>query len=156
MKPDPFTAASLGAAAFLGLLFLGPPPARAQSPTDAKTTVGIFSRAMIVQVYYRSPAWSAKVRAMAEERNKAAAAGDDAKIDQIERQLRGLQELAQKQLAGEVPPTNIYDLLKAEWPAIAKEAGVDLIVDTPIYQAGSARVVDVTPFIVKRLTAKKE
>lgn len=155
MKLSLFPAASVGVVALVGLLFGSPPPARAQSGAEAKLTVGVFSRAVVVQVFYRSEVWKARMQAMVEEQNKAVTAGDATKADQIDRELNAMQARAQKQLAGDAPLTNIYDLLQPEWAAIAREAGVDMIVETPLYQATGARVVDVTPFIVKRFPVKK-
>ena len=155
MKSCLFPAASMGAAALVGLLCCSAPRACAQAGPEARLTVGIFSRATVVQVFYRSEVWKAKMQAMAEEQNKAVTAGDASKADQIDRELNAMQARAQKQLAGDAPLKNIYDLLQAEWPAIAKEAGVDMIVETPLYQATGVRVVDVTQFIVKRFSLKK-
>jgi hypothetical protein len=154
MKSYPFQATAV-AAAFSAFLFASPPAARAQPALDTRVTVGIFSRAMVVQVYYRSEVWKAKVKAMSEERNRAAAASDLATVDRIERELTTLQALAQKQLAGEASLKNIYDVVKADWPAIAQEAGVDLIVEAALYQGPTIRVADVTPLIVKRFGSKK-
>ena len=155
MKSSLFPAASVGAVALVGLLFGSPPQARAQSGPEAKLTVGVFSRAVIVQVFYRSEVWKTKMQAMVEEQNKAVTTGDATKADQIDRELNAMQARAQKQLTGDAPLKNIYDLLQPEWPAIAREAGVDMIVEMPLYQATGARVVDVTPFIVKRFPVKK-
>ena len=155
MKSSLFPAATVGAVALVGLLFGSPPPACAQSGPLAKLTVGVFGRAVVVQVFYRSEVWKARMQAMAEEQNKAVTAGDASKADQIDRELTAMQARAQKQLTGDAPLKNIYDLLQAEWPAIAKEAGVDVIVEMPLYQAAGVRVVDVTPFIVKRFSLKK-
>jgi hypothetical protein len=154
MKSYPFQKIAV-AAVFVALLFASPPAARAQSAPDAKVTIGIFSRTMVVQIYYRSEIWKAKVRAMSEDRNTAAASGDNATVDRIDRELTALQALAQKQLAGEASLKNIYDVVKADWPAIAQETGVDIIVEAPLYQGPTTRVTDVTPAIVKRFALKK-
>jgi hypothetical protein len=154
MKSYAFQATAV-ATAFIAFLFASTPAARAQPAPDTKVTVGIFSRTMVVQVYYRSEVWKVKVQAMSEERNKAAAAGDNATVNRIERELTALQALAQKQLAGEASLKNIYDVVKADWPAIAQEAGVDIIVEAPLYQGPTTRVTDVTPAIVKRFGSKK-
>jgi hypothetical protein len=154
MKSNPFQAIVVSLA-LMAFFFASPSAARAQPAPDSKVTIGIFSRSMVVQVYYRSEIWKAKVQAMSEERNKAAAAGDNAMVDRIERELTSLQALAQKQLTGEASLKNIYDVVKADWPAIAKETGVDIIVEAPLYQGSTTRVIDVTPAIVKRFATKK-
>ncbi|MFA5058853.1 MAG: hypothetical protein WC485_12120 [Opitutaceae bacterium] len=145
----------LRASALAGLCCYLSLPTRAQSGPEAKSIVGTFSRPMVAQMFYRSELWKTQVQTLAKEQNEAARAGDSAKVDQIDRQLNAMQALAQKQLAGDVPLQNIYDLLKADWPAIAQEAGADVIVDTPLYLAPGARVIDVTPFIVKRFAGKR-
>ena len=155
MKSYTFPAAFVGAVALAALLCCFAPQTRAQAGPESKLTVGIFSRPTLVQVFYRSELWKAKLGAMAAEQNKAVTAGDAPKADQIDRELNAMQALAQKQLSGDAPLKNIYDLLQPEWPAIAKEAGVDLIVEMPLYQATAVRVVDVTPFILKRFSPKK-
>ena len=155
MQPHSFPTA-LGRTLSVASLLAGLLPClRAESGVESKVTVGIFSRATVVQVFYRSEVWKAKVQAKIQEGNQAAVAGDAAKADQIDRELNAMQALAQKQLTGEAPLKNILDLLKDDWPAIAKEAGVDIIIEAPLYQATGARVVDVTPAILKRFAAKK-
>ncbi|HUJ43052.1 MAG TPA: hypothetical protein VLW52_05530 [Opitutaceae bacterium] len=149
--PTAFARALSVGALLVGFL----PGIRAESGVEFKVTVGVFSRAPVVEAYYRSAAWKARMQAKIQEGNQAAVAGDGTKADQIDREINAMQALAQKQLTGEAPLKNILDLLSADWPAIAKEAGVDMIVETPLYQAMGARVVDVTPAIVKRLQAKQ-
>ena len=68
-----------------------------------------------------------------DQRNKAAASGDLATIDQIEGQIRAMQELAEKQLAGKEPIGNILEQLKPMWAEIAREANVQLIVEEPLF-----------------------
>lgn len=152
MKSPLLPAGPAKAAAWIALLLCMVSFVHAQTPPAAKSTVGIFSRAAVVQVYYRSAVWKAKMQAMIDNRNKAVAANDVATADRFDQEFAATQALAQKQLTGEAPLTNIYEQLAPEWPAIAKEAGVDIIIDTPIYQTMSARVIDVTPFIFKRLS----
>jgi len=154
MKLNLFPATSISAIAFMLFIFGLAVPARAQFGPETKLTVGVFSRAPVVQAFYRSAIWNAKLQAMLDERNKAVAGGDGEKLDAIDKQLNAMQALAQQQLAGEASLKNILDPLAAEWAAIAKEADVDIIVERPIYLASGSGVTDVTPFIVKRLTAR--
>jgi hypothetical protein len=154
MKLNPFPATYVGAIALAGLLCCLPLPIRAQFGPETKLSVGVFSRSLVVQTFYSSAAWNAKLQAMIKERENAATNGDAAKIDQIDRELAVMQTLAQKQLAGDVSLKNIYDQLKADWPAIAKEADVDIIVESPVFLTKGVAVTDVTPFIVKRLSAR--
>jgi len=143
--------AALGAAAATACLLSLPGVARAQSGPETKLTVGIFNRAYLVQAFYRSAAWKTKLTELVTARNDAAVASDSAKADQIDKQLADMQNLAQRQLAGTAPLTNIYDALKGEWPAIAQEAKVDVIVDSPLYLVPGSVLTDVTPVVVKHL-----
>jgi hypothetical protein len=142
-------------AALAAFLFCAPPAARAQSGVETKLTVGIFSRSFLVQSFYRSEAWKSKMQELMTTRNAAAVNSDSLKVDQIDRQLAEAQTLAQRQLAGEAPLTNIFDLLKSAWPAIAREAKVDIIVEPPLYVNPGSALVDVTPIMVRHLNRRE-
>jgi hypothetical protein len=145
--------AAVCASALTVCLLLAPPAARAQSGVERKLTVGVFNRMILVQAFYRSDAWKAKVQELMNARNAAAVASDLLKVDQLDRELADMQTLAQRQAAGEAPLKNIYDALKSSWPAIAKEANVDIIVESPVYLVPGSVLVDVTPVMIKRLKA---
>ena len=155
MKLNLFPATSTSAFALFLLFFLGlAVPARAQFGPETKLTVGVFSRSYVVQAFYRSAAWNAKLQAMIDQRNKAVTAADGDKLDAIDRELNAMQTLAQRQLAGEASLKNILDQLAPQWAEIAKEADVDVIVESPVFIEPGAGVTDVTRFIVKRLSAR--
>ncbi len=155
MKSYLIPAGFVRAIAFMLLLIgVAAPAARAQFSPETTLRVGVFSRALVVQAFYRSPIWNAKLQATLDERNKAVAAGDAAKLDVIDRELNEMQSLAQRQINGDASLKNILDPLTAEWPAIAKEAGVDIIVERPIFLAPGSGVTDVTPNIVRHLTGR--
>lgn len=141
------------ATALLSLFSVG---VHAQSKPAAKLTVGVFSRRAVVQSFYRSELWKSKVQAMLDERNQAARDADSAKADMIDNQLSLLQTLPEKQMAGEATLKNIYGELKADWPDIAREAGVDLIVETPLFHGPDASLIDITPLVVKRFDRAKD
>lgn len=141
--------------ASVAFLFCAPPAVRAQSGVESKLTVGVFSRAYLVQSFYRSEAWKKKMQELISARNEAAVNSDSLKVDQIDRELADMQTLAQRQLSGAAPLTNIYELLKAAWPAIAKEAKVDVIVEPPLYLVPGSALVDVTPIMVRYLNKRE-
>ena len=151
MSTHRFRVAAICATAFTACLLVMPTAARAQSGVEHKLTVGIFSRAFLVQSFYRSDVWKARVLELMNARNEAALASDSLKVDQIDKQLTDLQALAQRQFAGNAPLTNILDALKNSWPAIAREAKVDIIVESPLYVAPDAALTDVTPVMVRYL-----
>lgn len=144
-------ATAVCAAALTACLLWAPTAARAQSDVEKKLTVGIFNRVFLVQTFYHSDTWKAKIQELMNARTEAALASDTLKVDQIDKQLGTMQAFAQQQLAGNAPLTNIYDALKSDWPAIAREANVDVIVETAIYVVPGSVLVDVTPVMVKHL-----
>lgn len=138
--------------AFVVLPFALPVPTFAQSGPITELKVGTFSRAYVVRAYYNSNAWRKKLQDMMNRRNQAALASDTDTVDRLDNEMRSMQALAQRQLSGDAPLTNIYEALKSEWPAIAKEAGVDVIVASPLYLAPGAVLQDVTPVIIRHLS----
>lgn len=121
-------------------------------PTDVR--IGTFRRSSLVTAFYRSAFWNAKLADLMGQRNDAATSGDLATIDRIEGQIRAMQELGNKQLAGKEPITNIYEQLAPQWAEIAREANVQLIVDDPLFLAPNTPTVDITPYLLKRFPAK--
>ena len=155
MKSNLFPAGTVRAIAFMLLIFgLAAPAARAQFSPETSLRVGVFSRSLVVQAFYRSAIWNAKLQTMLDDRNKAVAAGDVSKLDAIDRELNDMQSLAQRQINGDASIKNILEPLATEWPAIAKEAGVDIIVERPVFLSPGSGVTDVTPFIVRHLTGR--
>jgi len=149
-----FRRAGTGVAVLVVLLAFGTIPVRAQ-PAPPKVTVGIFSRGLVVQSFYRSATWKAQAQAMVEKRNEAASKGDLGMVGQLDQELEFYSKLPLEQMAGKAPLKNIYEALKNAWPAIAKEVGADMIVETPLYQSSSAHVVDATPAITRYLSTAK-
>ncbi len=143
-------------AAAIVLLTLSPSNSSfAQAGPEHELRVGTFSRAYVVTAYYSSAAWKQKVQDLVAQRNRAAAASDLTTVDQLDEKINGLQQLAQSQLAGQAPLTNIYKVLQPEWPAIAKEAGVDVIVESPLYLVPGSALQDVTAIVLRHLAALK-
>jgi hypothetical protein len=143
---------------FIGLLLVGlSAPQITGAPAasvSAGVRVGTFQRGSLIMAFYRSASWSAKLSGLMDQRNQAATTGDLATVDQIEGQIRTMQELADKQLAGKAPIDNIYEQLKPMWAEIAREANVQLIVADPLYLDPAAPVVDITPYLLKRFPPK--
>jgi len=143
---------------FIGLLLVGMgTPQMIGAPAAPPSTgvrVGTFQRGSLVMAFYRSAFWSDKLGALMEQRRKAGLDGDNATIDRIEGQIRAMQALAEKQLAGREPIDNIYDQLKPMWAEIAREANVQLIVEEPLFLAPNTPLVDITIYLLKRFPTK--
>jgi hypothetical protein len=144
--------------AFIGLLLVGMgTPQMTGAPAVLVATgvrVGTFQRSSLIMAFYRSAFWSAKLSELMVQRNQAATKGDLATIDKVEGQIRAMQELAEKQLAGKEPIENILEQFKPMWAEIAREANVQLIIEDPLFQAPNTPLQDITPYLLKRFPPK--
>jgi hypothetical protein len=112
--------------------------------------VGVFDTQAVVVAYYRSTLNNDFVKGLIAERDRARTAGDAARVAELEKQGGDHQELAHRQLAGQARIDNILEHLKADMPAIGKEAGVDVIVYEPLYLGPEVVKVDITGQVVAR------
>ena len=115
--------------------------------------VGTFDRPSIVVAFYRSPMWAAKLNAALAERDKARAAGDQKRVDELSKWGQDQQELAHKQLAGEAPIDNILEMMKPMFAAVAAQAHVASIVPEVSGADKTAATVDVTDLLLDQLQA---
>jgi|GEM_PF-2462172 len=122
----------------------------------AKIRVGTFERQGLLVAYYGSTHFDKIMKGWKAELDKAKKAGDEAKAKEIEERGAATQELAHKQLAGEAPLTNILEHLEDDMPKIAQLAGVQMIVETPLFSDGSVELVDITKQMAKCFKAKKK
>jgi hypothetical protein len=101
--------------------------------------------------YAASEAHNAYVRRLMEEHKKAKAEGDAEKVKKLEAEGQAQQDRLHAQGFCAAPVDNILDQIKDQLPAIAREAGVDLIVSkwAITYRAKDAASVDVTERIIK-------
>ena len=114
-----------------------------------ETRVGTFHKGAIVVAFYRSPLWSEVLKGKMAEMQKAKAAGDAAKVEELERWGKGQQEKAHQQLAGSAGIDEILDAMKPGLVEVAKEVGVSRIVAAPVDGAS----VDVTGKLLDWLKA---
>jgi len=127
----------------------------AAGQTAKSLRVGTFdSRAVALAYYrkfYRSPEFVARVKKLKEDRDRATAAGDQEKVKRLEAEGRGEQERSHSQVFGSAPIDEIMAKVKDQLPAVAKQAGVDLIVSkwNLTYRSPDAEFVDVTEPIAK-------
>jgi hypothetical protein len=140
----------------LGIAATGAEPAAKGNGQAAKPLrVGTFdSRAVALAYYrkfYRSPEFVARMKKLKEEHDRAKAAGDQEKAKKLKAEGRGEQEHSHGQVFGSAPIDEIVAKIKDQLPAIAKQAGVDLIVCkwSVTYRASDAQTVDVTEPMAK-------
>jgi hypothetical protein len=107
--------------------------AQAPAAEKGKIRIGTFDSRAVAVAYIRSEAFLQSLNKMTNEQKKAS------------------QEQAHLQGFGTASVANILDTVKDQLPAVAKEAGVDILVSKwdLTYQSPSVEVVDVTAQIVK-------
>ena len=97
--------------------------------------------------------WAAKLNAALAERDKARAAGDQKRVDELSKWGQDQQELAHKQLAGEAPIDNILEMMKPMLATVAAQARVATIVPEVPGTDKTAATVDVTELLLDQLQA---
>ena len=130
-------------------LYAGDEKPAAGGNTSA-VVVGTFDSRAVAVAYVRSGHWQQKLQQMKRELDEAKAAGDANKVKEIEQWGPAQQKKAHLQGFGTADVSEIIECIKDEIPAIAKEAGVDIIVSkwNVVYQGPSAKTVDITEKIV--------
>ena len=118
-----------------------------------RTRVGVFKRTDLLVAFYKSPAWLSHLTGLIQQREEAKARGDAEKVKEIEAQGAREQEHAHKQLVGEARLDNIMKHMKEQLPGIAREAGVSLIVERPLYSSADVELVDVTELLTESLSS---
>lgn len=106
---------------------------------ESKFRVGTFDRVKVLPAFYRSEIWAKRMKSIKGEAEGAS-----------------LQDRAHKQLTGEMPIGEVLLPLEKEWEAIAKEAGVSLIVEKPIYRDGTVELIDLSEKIAMKFPPAKK
>lgn len=117
----------------------------------ATMRVGTFARSVLLEAYYCSAHFELVMIKRRAEQAQAQKDGDEAKAKEVEERIAALQETAHKQLTGEAPITNVLECLADALPVIARETGVQVIVEKPLFCDGSVELVDITKQMVKAL-----
>lgn len=119
-------------------------------PAQAKTRIGVFDSRMVALAYYNSEPQRAAIRQMAADLRDAKAAGDDAKVKDLQFQGPALQNLMHYQVFSTASIPNVMEKLAPALPQVAERAGVALIVSKweVSYQRNDVEHVDVTDALV--------
>ena len=122
----------------------------AATPPPAKTRIGVFDSRMVALAYYNSEAQRAAMQQLADKMKAARAAGDEAKIKDLQFQGPALQNLMHYQVFSTASIPNVMEALTPVLPEIADRAGVDLIVSKweISYRRADVEYVDVTDELV--------
>jgi hypothetical protein len=160
MKSLPFRLTLCTALSLIALSAIAAEPAPTDKPADQNANtkplrVGVYDSRGVALAYYRkylrSPEFTAVMKKLKEDHDKAKAAGDTEKAKKLEAQGKGMQAHSHAQVFGAAPIDEVLAKIKDQLPQIAKQAGVDLIVCkwTVAYQAPNANMVDVTEPMAK-------
>ena len=134
------------AAVLVGLLALGARTANGTGAEAPRVVVGTFDSRAVAVAYVRSEAFAEELRGLHAELAAARAAGDEARVAELEVLGPRLQERAHRQGFGMAPVDDLLAGVADELPRLASEAGVDVIVSkwALAYRSEGARFVDVT------------
>ena len=113
--------------------------------------VGTFDSRAVALAYYRSDEFRSQMAGLKAEYEKAKAAGDEKRIQELDAEGPAQQELAHKQGFSTWPVDDILKKIEERIPGIAQQAGVDLIVSKwdLVYERSDAEFVDVTDLMVQ-------
>ncbi len=125
------------------------PPEKA--PGAKRLRVGTFDSRAVTAAYVASEPFNRQIKQLMEEHKKAKAAGDAEKVKQLEADGKARQDRIHQQGFGTASVADILQQIQQELPAIAKEAGVEVIVSKwdVAYSVPSAEFVDVTGLIIR-------
>lgn len=116
-------------ASILGLILVATAFTSSGSETQTnKTRVGIYNSRSVAMAYGRSKANMEAISKLKTEADKAKAAGDTAKLEQLKKEGASRQDRMHRQVFGDAPIDDILDgALKASLPEIEKKANVTKI-----------------------------
>ena len=115
--------------------------------------VGVFDRTEILVAYYGSAIHDEWLRGLERERDEAVARGDSASATAIEARGAAAQEVAHDQLAGKAGLWNILPHIEPSFADIAREKGLVLLVEAPLFAEPGVELVDVTAELAARFRA---
>jgi hypothetical protein len=90
--------------------------------------IGIYDSRAIAVAYGNSTEFRKSLESITADYNKAKAAKDDKRVKEIETQMKAKQRRAHEQGFSTGSVANIMATVKDSLPAVAKKAGVDVIV----------------------------
>jgi hypothetical protein len=123
----------------------------ATNPKKANLRIGTFDSRAIAIAYGNSEEFNQSIKKLMEEHKKAKAEGNEKKAKELEAMGQAGQTKLHMQGFSTASVSEYLDQVKDKIPAIAKQAGVDVIVSKwdLVYQSPDAEFVDVTDLMVK-------
>ena len=113
--------------------------------------IGIFDSRAVAVAYAASDVHNRLIKQMMEQHAEAKAAGDKQKVAELEARGKAQQDQLHQQGFGTASVAGILETIKDQLPAIARQAGVDLIVSRwdVVYQTPGVELTDITGELVK-------
>jgi hypothetical protein len=158
MRLHAFTCALCMSFGLIGSIAVAAEPAEKDNVADkgAKPIrLGVYDSRGVALAYYRqylrSPEFTAIMKKLKDDHDRAKAAGDTEKVKKFEAEGEAMQAHSHSQVFGNAPIDEILVKIKDKLPEIAKQAGVDVIVCkwNLAYQSPDAMSSDVTEQMAK-------
>ncbi|MEW6072220.1 MAG: hypothetical protein AB1726_06430 [Planctomycetota bacterium] len=142
------TVASILGALGLSIVLAAAGTGQTAAPPAAR--IGTFDSRAVALAYWRSAEGMARLEELHADLEKARAAKDEKRIRELEIEGPGRQVRMHQQVFSTGTVTDILARIQTSIPAIAKEAGVPLVVSKweVAYRDPSVECVDVTPQLV--------
>lgn len=124
--------------------------AQADETASPQLRVGTFDSRAVAFAYARSEMFKKWLNELATAASEAEAAGDTARVKELEEQAQAEHALRSKQVFSTFPAYDVLAKIEEEIPKIAVEAGVDVIVSKwdVVYKRSGIEFVDVTELMV--------
>jgi hypothetical protein len=132
--------------------------ARGEEPATKTLRIGTFDSRAVVLAYGNSALGRERLTGLRADLEKAKADGDSKRAEQLEAEGRHLQDLMHLQVFSNGSASNVLERITEALPAIAREAGVDLIVSQweLAYVTDAVQRVDVTARLVEHLQPSEQ
>jgi uncharacterized membrane protein len=127
-------------------------------PAKGVLRVGTFDSRAVAVAYVRSAAGGAKIKRLMEQYEQAKAAGNEAEMKRLQAEGKAAQDRLHQQGFSTASVANIMETIQDQLPAIAKQAGVELILSKwdAVYLAPGSETIDVTDLILKPFNPDKK
>jgi len=134
---------------------IAPITARAQSAAPAAIRVGTYDSRAIAVAWVGSNMHRQWLAQLVAERDKAKAAGDEKKVQEIQARGGAEQSRVHEQGFSTASVAGLMEKISQEIPSVAKDAGVVLIVSKweVMYKDPAVEYVDVTMPLVRKFSA---
>src|SRR5688572_28964820 len=131
------------------MVFISPAaPGNEPATRPSRATIGVYDSRAVAIAFVQSGGQEPLAKDLRKQLEEAKAAGDTKRVEQIKAQGANQQTLRHLQGFSNAPVDDILLQVKDKLPAVAEQAGVDVIVPKLDYQKPDVVTIDVTDQIV--------